>query len=80
MAWQQSHLENGKVAISGALTGWWQKDPAAAEAYVAAHTDGFTGTSNVSMMAAMIWDKDPQHAQEWINQLGLLKRAVMLNR
>ncbi len=69
MAWQQSHLDSGRVATSGTLSGWWQRDPAAAEAYVAAHPDGFTGRSNVAIMAEMIWDKDPQHAQAWVNQL-----------
>jgi hypothetical protein len=70
---QPSRSGEDEAATSVSLAEWWQKDPTAAEAYVAGHTDGLVGSANVSMMAGMIYDKDPRHAQQWINQLGTVE-------
>ena len=70
VAWAQNHGDSyGNSAMQGALNGWWQKDPRAAEAYVAAQPDT-TGRGEIfSSFAIMLFKKDPEHARQWISEL-----------
>lgn len=58
-----------RFASSGAILGWWQKDAAAAEAYVASHLNARSDWQMASNLASAIFTADPQRAVEWVNQL-----------
>ncbi len=69
LAWAQEHGDAyGNQAQQGALNGWWQTDPRAAEAYVAAHPLVGRGEMFASF-AGMLFNQDPAHAREWVSQL-----------
>jgi hypothetical protein len=71
IAWAQAHSNGqaGQMAMSGAIGGWWDKDHAAAEAYVASHLDTLTDRQLASTLASRIYSQDPQHAKDWVLQL-----------
>ena len=69
MAWEQSHRSE-QVAVSGAISGWWEKDPNAAEAYAAAHLDTFSDRANAATVAGLIAKQDRERAQQWVSQLA----------
>jgi hypothetical protein len=73
LAWAaaQGDGREGKISMSGVITGWWDNDPRAAEAYVAEHLDTL-GTSPVMQIASQIYRQDPQRAQDWANSLPTL--------
>lgn len=70
LAWAQNHGDsNGNLAMQGALNGWWQKDPRAAEAYVAAQA-GMPGNEFMApSFAGTLFRADPVRAKEWASQL-----------
>jgi hypothetical protein len=68
MAWEQAHRSE-HVAVSGAISGWWEKDSAAAEAYAASHLDSFSDRSNAATIAGLIAKQDLERAQQWVSQL-----------
>lgn len=73
LAWAQQHepassLTAGNATI-GAVAGWWQKDPGAAEAYVASRVGTQSGRQLASILANQISDSDPQRAIDWASQL-----------
>ena len=69
LAWAQEHGgPYGNQAQQGALNGWWETDPRAAEAYVAAHPLIDRGQMFASF-AGMLFDRDPEHARQWVSQL-----------
>lgn len=73
LAWAQQHDSgpgfSSHFAASGAINGWWQKDPAAAEAYVASHLTTQADRQLASSLASSIFESDPKHALEWVNSL-----------
>ncbi len=73
LAWAQQHDRAGPSSMSfatnGAISGWWQKDPAAAEAYVASHLETLPERQLASSLASNIFQTDPKQAIEWVNQL-----------
>lgn len=56
-------------ATSGAISGWWQKDAGAAEAYVASHLSTLSDRQMASSLASQMFNSDPRHAMEWVNGL-----------
>lgn len=73
IAWAQQHDGQASYpssfATSGAIVGWWQRDPAAAEAYVASHLTNRSDWQLASSVASAIFNSDPNHAIEWVNSL-----------
>ncbi len=70
LAWARQHPDgHGDLALQGAINGWWEKDPKAAEAYVSAQKDASGHEMMVSAFANMLFDKDPEHARQWASQL-----------
>ena len=68
MTWEQSHRSE-HVASTGAISGWWEKDPTAAETYVASHLDNFTDRANAATVAGFIAKQDRERALQWVSQL-----------
>lgn len=72
LAWAQQRDGGGQpthFATSGAISGWWQKDARSAEAYVASHLDTLSDWQLASTLASQMYNADPQHAIDWVNQL-----------
>ncbi len=70
LAWAQQHPDGyGNLAMQGALNGWWQKDPKAAEAYVASLPDASDRQETAMSFAGMLFRSDPAHARQWVSQL-----------
>jgi hypothetical protein len=75
VAWaqeQESAPLQGFVT-SGVIGTWWEKQPAAAEAYVTAHLEGPGSQQIATTLASRMLNQDPQHANEWVNQLTNLE-------
>ena len=70
LAWAQQHPDGyGNLALQGALNGWWQTDPKAAEAYVASLPDASGRQETTMSFANMLFRSDPAHARQWVSQL-----------
>lgn len=71
LAWAQSQTDeqSSRIAVSGAISGWWRTDPRAAEAYVASHLDTL-GLDAVMSVTRQIFGEDQQRARDWANQLS----------
>ena len=70
LAWAREQTSKGEhFATSGAITGWWKNDPAAAEAYVASHLGTREDWQLASTLASNIFSEDPERAKEWVRQL-----------
>ncbi|MDQ6807812.1 MAG: hypothetical protein M3Z64_00060 [Verrucomicrobiota bacterium] len=73
LAWAQQRdatsVYPSHFATSGAIAGWWQKDAAAAEAYVMNHLTTPSERQLASSLVSQIYNSDPKHATEWVNQL-----------
>lgn len=71
LAWAQKHDGEGDMSLAtgGAIAGWWQKDPRAAEEYVAANASTSKGRQNVSILASRMLNADPKHAVDWVTHL-----------
>jgi hypothetical protein len=73
IAWAENYsggsLGIGMSAISGAITGWWQKDRDAAEAYVTSHINTPDAQQLVYALAGQMARDDPNRAMAWLNQL-----------
>jgi hypothetical protein len=72
LAWADAHASGfgAQFVKSGALTGWWQKGPGAAEQYVASRTNTPEGRQEAGNLASMMFSSNPQHAKEWISNLS----------
>ena len=55
--------------MNGAINGWWSKDHAAAEQYVATRATDSTGRQMAATLTSYIFSKDPEHAKEWVGKL-----------
>src|SRR5213075_554188 len=62
--------------MSGVITGWWDNDPRAAEAYVAEHADKL-GIEPVMRIASQLYKQDPERAKEWANSLSTVDARRM---
>jgi hypothetical protein len=70
LSWAREQASKGdRFATSGAITGWWKNDPAAAEAYVASHLATQEDWQLASTLASNIFGEDPERAKEWVRQL-----------
>ncbi len=70
LSWAREQASKGeRFATSGAITGWWKNDPAAAEAYVASHLATREDWQLASTLASNIFGEDPERAKEWVRQL-----------
>ncbi len=73
LAWAQRHDGSDAapihLAVSGAIGGWWQKDPRAAEEYVASHLNTLADRQLAATVASQIFNADPQRAMQWVSQL-----------
>ena len=71
LAWAQvqNDEQSARVAVSGAISGWWRTDPRAAEAYVASHLDTL-GIEAVMTVTRQIFGQDQQRAKDWARQLS----------
>jgi hypothetical protein len=73
LAWAQQHDAQmnypSSFAASGAIAGWWQKDAAAAEAYVLAHLGNRSDWQLASNVASQMFNSDPKRAIDWVGQL-----------
>lgn len=71
LAWTTDHTTGfgAQFARNGLMSGWWQKDHAAAEAYAAAHAGTPDGKQFVSSIAGRMFNEDPKKAAAWVNQL-----------
>jgi hypothetical protein len=69
--WARSHSDTQgfQGAMNGAINGWWSKDHAAAEHYVATRAIDSAGRQMASTLASYIFSKDPERAREWVGQL-----------
>ena len=73
LVWAQQHPDGyGNLAMQGAINGWWQKDPKAAEAYVASQPDASGHQEMTMSFAGMLFRSDPAHARQWVSQLQSL--------
>jgi len=62
--------ESVSAATQGLISGWWQKDPAAAEAYARANSDTVVGQQAASMLANRMAVSNPEKAAAWAAQLS----------
>ncbi len=71
LSWAQSLAEKDGFnhAINGAVTGWWSKDHAAAEAHALAHLSDSSGRQLATHLANYIYSRDPERAKDWVNNL-----------
>ncbi len=68
--WARKAAHGGQQsAMAGAITGWWQNDPGAAEAYVASHLATREDWRLASTLASNMFDADPERAKKWVAQL-----------
>src|SRR5437868_8761357 len=69
--WARAHgdTQGFQGAMNGAINGWWSKDHAAAEQYVATRATDSTGRQMASTLTSYIFSKDPEHAKEWVGKL-----------
>ena len=70
LAWAQGQggVHNARATMSGVIAGWWAKDPTSAEAYVASQINSL-GPESAMTLVPRLFDEDPQHAKDWVNQL-----------
>lgn len=70
LAWAagQGESREGRISMSGVITGWWDADPRAAEAYVVQHADTL-GIQPLMQIVSQIYREDPERAKEWANSL-----------
>lgn len=71
MAWASEHRTGpmGGSALSGAISGWWQKDRAGAEAYALAHANGPDAMQFMTALVGPMVRDNPQRALAWVAQL-----------
>lgn len=73
LAWAQQHDGSSAAmvhfATSGAIIGWWQKDPVGAEQYVASHLSTLADRQLAATLASQMYNSDPNRAIQWVNQL-----------
>lgn len=70
LAWAaaQSDGREARISMSGVISGWWDADPRAAEAYVSEHADKL-GIEPVMRIASQLYKQDPQRAKDWASSL-----------
>lgn len=66
---RQAAAKGDRFVTSGAITGWWKNDSAAAEAYVASHLATRDDWQLASTLASNMFSEDPERAKEWVSQL-----------
>ncbi|MGI9114712.1 MAG: hypothetical protein DLM52_04430 [Chthoniobacterales bacterium] len=71
MSWAQSLADKDGFnnALSGAVTGWWSKDHAAAEAYALAHMSDAAGRQLATHLANYMYSREPERAKDWVSRL-----------
>jgi hypothetical protein len=71
LEWARAHsdAQGFQAPMYGAINGWWSKDHAAAEQYVAAHASDFSGRQIATTLIRYIFSKDSERAKEWAAQL-----------
>jgi len=69
--WARAHgdTQGFQGAMNGAINGWWSKDHAAAEQYVATRATDSVGRQMAATLTSYIFSKDPEHAKEWVGKL-----------
>jgi hypothetical protein len=69
--WARAHgdTQGFQGAMNGAINGWWSKDHAAAEQYVATRATDSAGRQMASTLTSYIFSKDPERAKEWVGKL-----------
>lgn len=73
LSWVQKNgddEESVSAATQGLISGWWQKDPAAAEAYARANSDTLVGQRAASVLANRMAATTPEKAAAWAAQLS----------
>ena len=72
IAWASQHPGGpiGGSALSGAISGWWQKDHAAAEAYGLSHANDPDAMQYIAALITPIVHDNPQRALAWVDQLS----------
>jgi hypothetical protein len=70
LAWAQAQgdTRDARSAISGVISGWWENDPRAAEAYVNSHLDTI-GIGAAMNITSQLFRRDPQQAKDWASRL-----------
>lgn len=70
LAWAaaQGDGREGKISMSGVISGWWDADPRAAEAYVVEHADTL-GTQPLMQIISQMYRQDPERAKQFANNL-----------
>ena len=71
ITWATQHPEGplGGSALSGAISGWWQKDHAAAEGYALAHANDSDAMQLMVALLGEISRDNPQRAIAWVAQI-----------
>ncbi len=70
IAWAKEKKRPGpNFALSGAVAGWWENDPSAAEAYVQSHLTTLQDWQLAGTLASNIFRDDPARARRWVSQL-----------
>ncbi|HEX4667543.1 MAG TPA: hypothetical protein VH207_13175 [Chthoniobacterales bacterium] len=68
--WAQRHPDGyGDLALQGAINGWWEKDPKAAEAWVTAQIAASGSREMTASFASTLFRSDPEHARAWARSL-----------
>jgi hypothetical protein len=72
LSWVQKNddQETVSAAMQGLMSGWWQKDPAAAEAYARANSYTLVGQRAASVLANRMAATNPEKAAAWAAQLS----------
>lgn len=61
--------ERGHIVLFGVISGWWEKEPGSAEAYVFARLDSFEGQRMLAALVKDMFDASPEKAVRWVTQL-----------
>ena len=82
LAWAaaQGDGREGRISMSGVITGWWEADPRAAEAYVVEHADTL-GMPPLMQIVSQMFRQDPERAKQFANSLPTveLRRTALSN-
>ncbi len=69
MFFTRDRASGGGIATNGVIAGWWQKDPKAAEDYVASQSS-FAAQQLAPALASVMFNADPQRATDWVTRLA----------
>jgi len=75
LRWAEAHRGNelGNIILFGAISGWWDKEPASAEAYVFARLDTFEGQRMLAALTKDMFYASPEKAIRWVTQIPVLQ-------